>query len=127
MDKEATLWRIDKDLELYSSYLDITLKATTFVLAITGAITSYYLAHHKETLIVLSLVLPLIMNVGFLVLALYSIGVAQRIEASHIKNCLAAEIEPYNLRPLPSMLRISAAIFFLSSLGLVFILLGGLR
>jgi hypothetical protein len=128
VDEEANArWLIDKDLQLYGTYLDITLKATAFVLAITGAITSYYLTHQGHALLVWSLAVPLLMNLGFLVLSVFSVFVATEMRERHAKHCADAGLgEAYNLGPLRAIIVISAGIFLCTSVGLGFLLLGWL-
>jgi hypothetical protein len=63
------IWRkIDKDLELYRFYLDISIKTALFALGVTGALVSFYFSQSQKSLIAPSLLVPFILNIGFSVL-----------------------------------------------------------
>jgi hypothetical protein len=126
MENGNARWLIDKDLELYGAYLDITLKATAFVLAISGGIVSYFLLNRdKDEWIWLSLLLPFMINCGFFFLSWHSIRVASEIKTRHRKNWAAAELDgkAYDLGPLGSMLKISSMILVLTNIGILLLIL----
>src|SRR5712692_1748083 len=57
--KNYVLW-----VDLYRDYLSLVLRANLFFYAITGAITSYYLAHQSVPEARYGLLLPMLMSLG---------------------------------------------------------------
>ncbi len=59
-------------VDLFKFYVDCALKATTWFYAITGSILTYYFSHeHKPSqLLPYSLVLPIVLSVGFAIIFL---------------------------------------------------------
>lgn len=43
--RDATLrWKLDKDIQVYLFYLDVSVKTSVFLMAVTGGIASYVLS-----------------------------------------------------------------------------------
>jgi len=64
----------------------IVLKAAALILALTGTIVSYYLAYQSEHLMAFSLLLPLVINAGFLSSALSVSDLRRRLGAHIIRS-----------------------------------------
>src|SRR5262249_15157474 len=98
--REVTLrWRIDKDLALYQFYLDISVKALVFLMAVSGAVASYALSPHPgNRMITISLLFPAILDGGFAVLFFYSAREATTLSDAHKKTCQQLKIAEYNMR-----------------------------
>ncbi len=121
MNRRSLIWQqLEKDLDLYKFYLELILKAAVFVFGITGALVSYFLTHKGKPLMVYSLLLPIVMNFGFFLLCILGIPLAETMRMEHSRICKEAEITlPYELGPLPGMLRIFSAIYGLTTGGLI--------
>ena len=66
LDKETLRWKIDKDIQLYQFYLDMSVKAAVFLMTVTGAIASYALTNrgHIPRIVLL---FPALMNGGSMI------------------------------------------------------------
>jgi hypothetical protein len=120
MEDKDWAWReLEKDLDLYKFYLEFLLKAVASVLAITGAITSFYFAHAQEPLMVYSLLLPFVINAGFSVACSLSIGFAQVLRRDHYEICARAGIQKaYEMSPLLGLLYLCSVVSGLITAGL---------
>jgi len=68
-DKQELLWRqYQLVMKTYRDYLELLLKINVFYYAVTGAILSYYFIHDTQPQIKFALLLPLLMNLAFLIL-----------------------------------------------------------
>lgn len=124
-DRGASWKKLEKDLDLYKFYLDILLKAAAFILGITGAVTSYYFAHAREKYIVYSLILPFIINIGFLLICSFGAGFAETLKNDHYQVCSDAGVEPpYEMSPLVGFLYLCAVTsgIIAAGLGTLFVL-----
>jgi hypothetical protein len=120
MEDRDWAWReLEKDIDLYKFYLDLLLKAVASVLAITGAITSFYFAHEREPLFVYSLLLPFIINAGFCLICGLSVGFAQVLRRNHYEICTKAGVQnAYEMSPLPGLLYLCSVISGVIAVGL---------
>ena len=117
--KNDALWqRYDKEIDLYKYYLEIAVKGALFVFGITGALTSYYFTHSDEPWLVYALLLPIILNLGFVILFYYSINEARMMANEHRSTCNTLGITPFNMTPLPSLCAILAIMYLIVAIGL---------
>ena len=66
LSERELLWRqYNLHVDLYKFYLDIALKVNVFFYVITGGILTFYFANSNERLIRYSLLLPIILSIGF--------------------------------------------------------------
>lgn len=118
--REARLrWKIDKDIELYSFYLDVSVKASVFLMAVTGAIASYILSKPENPIVALALAFPAVVNAGFAVLFFYSIAQAKRIARVHVETSKALGVPEFNMNPLKSVCEIFCLMCAVATVGLV--------
>jgi hypothetical protein len=121
-DRVATLrWKIDKDLEVYQFYMDVSVKGAVFLMTLTGAIASYVLSNLRGH-IPIALAFPALMNAGFAVLFFYSIGESNRIFELHREECRELGIAEFNMKPLRSVCQLFALMFSVSALGIVLLM-----
>lgn len=106
-DRDITLrWKIDKDIELYRFYLEVSVKAAVFLMGVTGAIASYVLSNPRNHIVSVALAFPALMNVGFAVLFVCSIREAKRIAKLHKEACGKLGVSEFNMNPLRSVCQI---------------------
>ena len=123
-EKDITLrWKIDKDIELYRFYLDISVKAATFLMGATGAIASYVLLGKNTEIVSKALAFPVLMNAGFAVLFFYSIREAKRIAHLHKEACEELGIPEFNMNPLRSVCQIFCFMFIIATAGLFLLMI----
>ena len=115
-------WKIDKDIELYRFYLDVSIKTAVFLMGITGAIVSYVLSNPGNQIVSIALAFPALMNAGFGVLFFYSIGEAKRIARLHKDACTQLGIPEFNMEPLRSVCQILCLMCGVATVGLLLIM-----
>lgn len=116
---DATLrWKIDKDLELYRFYLDMSVKVAVFVMTVTGAIASYVLSNSASRVSKIGLLFPALMNAGFAVLFFYSIRQAQVLFDDHKSECEELGIADFHMGPLKSVCQIFCLMCSVATIGL---------
>lgn len=115
-------WKIDKDIELYRFYLDMSVKAAVFLMGVTGAITSYVLSNPRNHIVSVALAFPALMNGGFAVLFFYSIGEAKRIANAHKEACKELGVSEFNMNPLRSVCQIFCLMCGVATVGLLLII-----
>ena len=109
-DPDVTLrWKLDKDIEVYLFYLDVSIKASVFLMAVAGGIASYVLSKPVGTQIPFALAFPALLNAGFAVLFFKSIAEARRIARVHTEVCKKVGVPEFNMDPL----RAVCVLFFL--------------
>lgn len=125
---EGARWELEQDLGLYKFYLELVLKAALFLFAITGGICSYYLANRDaEPLLVYSLLLPVIVNVGFALLCGLSASDAQVMRDRHYQLCEREGVHlAWEMRPLPMLLKLFSVVYAVIAVALLALLLLGL-
>jgi hypothetical protein len=122
-DKDMTLrWKIDKDLELYQFYLDVSVKGAVFLMTVTGAIASYILSNPRSHIANIALTFPAVMNAGFAVLFFYSIGESNRMFELHKETCRELGIAAVNMKPLRSVCQLFALMFSVAAVGLILLM-----
>jgi len=122
-DRETILrWKIDKDIELYKFYLDVSVKGAVFLMAVSGAIASYVLSKPGGAIISIALSFPAIVNGGFAVLFFYSRIEAKRIELVHIETSRELGVPEVNMKPLRSICKIFCLMCAVASVGLLFLM-----
>ena len=118
------LWRhYEIHVDLYKDYLKYTLEFNAFFYAITGAIVSYYFAHHEQQAMKYSLLLPVVMS-GFFVSVFVFGGFANlrsRIEVRSICQALGLHIWPEFIF-LSILLWMLAALMLLIAIGLILLM-----
>ncbi|MCI0563045.1 MAG: hypothetical protein MN733_31595 [Nitrososphaera sp.] len=124
-DKDTTLrWKIDKDIELYRFYLDISVKAAVFLMGLTGAISSYVLSNaDSKNIVGIALAFPALMNAGFAVLFFYSSIEAKRIANLHKEACEELGVSEFNMNPLRSVCQIFCLMCGVATVGLLWLML----
>jgi hypothetical protein len=127
-DRETTLrWKIDRDIELYKFYLDVSVKGAIFLMAVSGAIASYVLSKPGGTIISIALAFPAIVNAGFTVLFFHSITEAKRIEQVHIEASKELGVPEVNMKPLRSVCKIFCVMCGAATVGLLLLMAFHLR
>ena len=118
-DKTDNWRRLEKDVDLYKFYIGFLLKIAAFALGLTGAIVSYYLAHRIDHLMVYSLLLPLLVNVGLFILCSISIRLADELRQQHYLVCEELNIGFfYEMSPLSNLLRLFSIMYALIAIGI---------
>jgi hypothetical protein len=115
-------WKIDKDIELYKFYLDVSVKGAVFLMAVSGAIASYVLSKPGGMIISIALSFPAIVNAGFAVLFFYSRIEAKRIELVHIETSRELGVPEVNMKPLRSICKIFCLMCLVATVGLLFLM-----
>ena len=127
-DKEGILrWKIDKDIELYKFYLDVSVKGSIFLMAVSGAIASYVLSKPGGTIISISLAFPAIVNAGFTILFFYSAIEAKRMEQIHAETSQKLGVPEVNIKPLRSVCKIFCLMYAFATVGLLVLMVVHLR
>ena len=128
MSNEGSRWELEQDLGLYKFYLDLVLKAAVFLFAITGGISSYYLANRDaEPLLAYSLFLPIVVNAGFSLICGLSAGDAQVMRDRHYQLCEKEGVRlAWEMRPLPMLLRLFAVVYGVIAVALIVLMVLGL-
>jgi hypothetical protein len=128
--RSYVLWRLyEANIKVYTFYMELIVKSGIFVFALTGAITSYYFANQVNSLVHLSLILPIVFNAGLFFLTLYSIPLAVELHSEHekLEKTITSEISfniiPLNFSPLANTLRLFSLMYGLVSGGLILLLL----
>lgn len=122
-DKDVLLKEFEADLDLYKFYMNIAVKITIWVIAITGAILSFYFANasneNGKHLIKYSLYFPLFINVAFFVLCARSISLVEGLATDHLRISESLGIQvPIRLRALPNILLLFTLVYLIVSLGI---------
>jgi len=117
---EGDRWKeIDIDLSLYKFYLELLLKGATVVLAVTGGVASYCLAHPEAPLLKFALVLPVLVNLGFGTICAIGHKPAKMLARDHEAMCRRHEItNPYDLSTLQHLLLLFAVTYMVIAIGL---------
>jgi hypothetical protein len=114
LSERELLWRqYNLHVDLYKFYLDIALKLNVFFYLITGGILTFYFANSSERLIRYSLLLPIILSIGFGGVFIYGsilMSVA-REDLFRIRDRLELETAP-EVRVLSVLLGVFGVIFF---------------
>lgn len=120
MDEKDFLWKqIEKDIELYKFYLELLLKSAVFVFAITGGVISYFFSNEEKPLMALSLFIPILMNLGFFLICLFSHKFAVVLKEEHYRLCEGAGVTvPYEMSPLPNMLKLFSILYGIVVVGI---------
>jgi len=112
-------WKVDKDIELYRFYLDVSVKATVFLLTVTGATASYVLANRQDRVTALALLFPALINLCFAVLFFSSIPPSARLYREHRKTCDQLPVAAFDMRPLGAVCLIFAIVCSMAGVGLL--------
>ncbi len=125
MNDKELLWKeYELNINTYRGYLELALKVNVFYYAITGAIVTYYFAHHDQPLIRLALVFPLVTSVFFA--SLFGVGAYlsknTRRDTRELGTQLGFKVIP-ELGVLTLFLAIFAALMLLVSVGLFLLIL----
>ena len=121
LDRETLRWKIDKDIQLYQFYLDMSVKVAVFLMTVTGAMASYVLTNSRGHVPGITLLFPAGMNLGFAVLFAFSIKEAKNLFNEHRKTCKGLEISAFNMGPLKSVCQIFCGMCAVATIGLVLI------
>lgn len=126
-DDELLLAILEKDIDLYKFYLDVSLKLSIFVFGTTGAIVSYQQASlSRSPLIGLSLIFPLLLNLGFAIICKTGVRPAVELAREHETRVRTLRsqrgrdlgIEAYDLTSLPRTLELLGWLYLTTSLAL---------
>src|ERR1700759_4981331 len=93
-------WKLEQDIQTYRFYLDVGVKASIFLMAVTGGIVSYVLSNTNTRIIAISLAFPSLLNAGFAVFYAYSVIEARRIQEVQAEISRALGLPIVNMRPL---------------------------
>ena len=135
--ENVLLKEFDSSIDLYKFYITISEKIAIWVIAITGAILSFYFATFgPESVSKLSatvvkgnhgfskiLYFPLFLNVSFAVVCLVSIRLVRNLASEHIR--ISDELgmgESIKLSALPYLLYLFTAMFSVIALGVIYVL-----
>ena len=103
MDSTKTTDDVDRfraEIDMYKFHLDIAIKAGIFVFGISGAISSYYFGNKSIDLANFSLVVSIILNLGFAIVYGLGVSAANEMERNHQHTCKSLNLEPFDMRPL---------------------------
>ncbi len=125
MDENELKWkRFTLDIDLYKSYLELLIKFNVFYYAITGAILSYYFAHQDIKVLACSLILPLILSLGFGVFFLYAAKLVTVMRADIILTAQELKLRTYpEVQVLKFLLILFGSIFIVISIGLIYLII----
>ena len=112
-------WKVDKDIELYRFYLDVSVKAAVFLMTVTGVTTSYVLASRHDRITALALLFPALIDLSFAVLFFSSIPPATRLYREHQRTCAALGVADFDMRPLGAVCTIFGIVCGVAGLGLL--------
>jgi hypothetical protein len=115
----ALRWKLEKDIETYQFYLDVSVKASIFLMAVTGGIASYVLSHTDTRAVAVSLLFPAFLNAGFAVFFAYSVEEARRIVEIHIDVSRALGLPEVNMRPLRAVCQLFCMMCAVAAIGLL--------
>jgi hypothetical protein len=114
IDANNLLWKqYGVFVDLFRFYLDTMLKANIWFYSITGAILTYYFKNAQDPLLKYSLVLPMILGLGFGIMCLYG-----SIQANDTRKKL---IYIRDELKLPGMPHVQILFYFLIFAGILFI------
>jgi hypothetical protein len=119
-------WKLERDIEVYRFYLDVSVKASIFLMAVTGGISSYVLSKSDSPIISVALAFPAIINAGFAVFFFYSIREARRIAQVHTDVCRTLGVPEFNLKPLRSVCQIFCLMSAVATAGLLLLMAASL-
>lgn len=124
MNEKELLWKeIETDLDLYKFYIELLIKASTFFFAITGGLVAYYLSHFQQPLLRYSLILPVVMNMGFVLVCLASLGKVRLMIKDFKQSCTGAGFtQPYEMSPLLNLLWIFSISYILIICGILYLI-----
>ena len=120
------LWKqYEINVDLYKHYLKLTIEINVFYYAITGALLSYYLAHHSQPSLRFALVLPFLMSVLLAVLFIYGANLNRitRAEMFRVRDALGLQVAP-DFLVLTWLLAICAILMFAVAIGLAAMFFG---
>ena len=115
MEANEILWgQYKQNVELYKFYMELIVKFNVFYYAVTGAIVSFFFANQSIPNIKYSLLLPLIMSLGFLGFFIYGAILMNylREDVFNIRDALGLRCAP-DVGVLSVLLYIFSAIFLL--------------
>ena len=115
-------WKIDKDIELYRFYLEVSVKAAVFLMVVTGGIASYVLSQPSGAIINVALAFPALVNCGFAILFRHSITEAKRMERNHVDACQKLGVPEFNMRPLKAVCQIFCVMCAVATAGLLILM-----
>ena len=114
IDANNLLWKqYGVFVDLFKFYLDTTLKANIWFYSITGAILTYYFKNSGDPLLKYSLVLPMVLGLGFGIICLLG-----SIEANDTRKKLSYIRDELKL---PGMPHVQVLVYFLIFAGILFI------
>jgi len=114
IDANDLLWKqYGVFVDLFKFYLDTTMKANIWFYSITGAILTYYFKNTGDPLLKYSLVLPIVLGLGFGIMCLFGSTQANdtRKKLIYIRDQLK----------LPGMPHVQVLVYFLIFAGILFI------
>jgi hypothetical protein len=122
MEPTEILWgQYKQNVELYKFYMELIVKFNVFYYAVTGAIVSFFFASQNIPDIKYSLVLPIIMSLGFAGFFIYGAILMGylREEVFRIRDALGLQVAP-DVGVLSVLLYIFSVIFILVAGSLVY-------
>jgi len=122
VDETVLRWKIDKDIQLYTFYLDVAVKTSVFLMAVTGGIASYAVSNTASPVSSLALGFPAVVNAGFAFLFFRSIVQAKRIAQVHTEACKALGVQEFNLEPLEAVCKIFSSMCAIATVGLLLLM-----
>ena len=115
-------WKIDKDIQVYTFYLDVAVKTSVFLMAVTGGIASYAVSDSSGPVSTLALGFPALVNAGFAYFFFRSIAQAKRIAQAHAEASRALGVQEFNLEPLEAVCKIFSAMCVIATIGLLLLM-----
>ena len=114
IDANNLLWKqYGVFVDLFKFYLDTALKANIWFYSITGAILTYYFKNAGDQLLKYSLVLPMVLGLGFGI-----IGLLGSVQANDTRKKLSYIRDQLKL---PGMPHVQVLVYFLIFAGILFI------
>lgn len=115
---------IDKLIDLYKFYLELIINSAKFIFTITGAMLSWYLIHKNDTLLKYSLLLPLLLNLGFCIICLLGRKPAKNMAQEVKESYFSKRVRMYpDLKPLIYVINLFIICYSIIAIGLALILI----
>lgn len=119
---ENLIKRYEQEIDLYKFYLDMAVKGSLWAFGLTGVLVAYFFTNRQANrLLVWSLLLPVILNVGFFVLFYASIDASRNLKTDHASTCSTLKIKTFDMRPLPALCIILSCMYGAVTIGLLVI------
>jgi len=130
MDQDELMLRlIEKEIDLYTFYLGVTISLSVFVFGTTGAILAFQLNRSLDSIIGYSLLVPVFLNIGFSCICRKGVRIANNLAEGHSKRIemlkdskefyLREAIGVYDFSALPETLDLLSNLYLCTAIGVL--------